>query len=267
MSELTYTILDFADSSLNKTSVFIAGEREAVIVDAAFTLADAHRIVAAALDSGKTPTAVLITAGDPDFYFGAEVIVDAFPGIRVLAPQDVIEHINHSFEAKLQAWAHLGANLPTRLVEIEPFEGTFDLEGHSLELRRIADELGDRGWHVWDPESRSTVGGILLFDGLHVWTADTATTESREAWLNALDAFASLYPQFVAAGHRKAGSSTDDAAIRHTSEYLRNFEKTIAESKDAASAEQSLLGQYPDAGLAIAVNLGTKVAKGELSWG
>ena len=60
----------------------------------------------------------MITAGDPDFYFGAEVIADAFPEAVFVAPADVIEHIQHSYEGKLQAWAHLGANLPTRLVDI-----------------------------------------------------------------------------------------------------------------------------------------------------
>ena len=79
------------------------------MVDAAFTRADGHRIVAAVLDSGKRLTTVVVTAGDPDFYFGAEVIADAFPEAVFLAPADVIEHIEHSYEGKLQAWAHLGA--------------------------------------------------------------------------------------------------------------------------------------------------------------
>src|SRR4051794_4416857 len=72
MTNLTYTVLDAADASLNKTSVLVTGETEAVVVDAAFTRADGHRIVAEVLDSGKRLTTVVITAGDPDFYFGAE---------------------------------------------------------------------------------------------------------------------------------------------------------------------------------------------------
>ena len=120
MANLTYTIIDAADTSLNKTSVLVTGETEALVVDAAFTRADGHRIVAAVLDSGKRLTTVVITAGDPDFYFGAEVIADAFPEAVFLAPTDVIEHIQHSYEGKLQAWAHLGPNLPTRLVDLTP---------------------------------------------------------------------------------------------------------------------------------------------------
>jgi len=72
MTPLSYTIIDAPDSSLNKTSILVTGESEALVVDAGFTRADGHRIVAEILDSGKLLRNVLITAGDPDFYFGAE---------------------------------------------------------------------------------------------------------------------------------------------------------------------------------------------------
>ncbi|MCI2957532.1 MBL fold metallo-hydrolase [Agromyces atrinae] len=266
MSALHFTIIDFADASLNKTSVLVTGERDAIVIDAAFTRADGHRIVAAVLDSGKTLRTVAITAGDPDFYFGAEVIQDAFPDARFVAPADVIEHIAHSYEKKLGAWAHLGPNLPTRLVDIDVLDGDLTLESHTLELRK-ADALGDRGWYFFEPETRSVVGGVLLFDGLHVWTADSATSDSRAAWLEALDSLDALDPQFVAAGHRAPGAPTDATAIAHTRAYLQLFEQIVADSSSAESAEKALLAAYPEAGLTIAAGLGTKVAKGEMTWG
>ena len=70
-------------------------------------------------------------------------------------------------------------------------------------------------------------------------------------------------PAYVVAGHRIAGAPTDLTAISHTRDYLELFEKTVASSADAAEAEASLLAACPDAGLKIAANLGTKVAKGE----
>ncbi|AJT42027.1 MBL fold metallo-hydrolase [Psychromicrobium lacuslunae] len=268
MSTLEYTVLDFADSSLNKTSVLVTGEHDALVVDAAFTRADGHRIVAAVLDSGKTLRTVLVTAGDPDFYFGAEVIADAFPSAQFVAPADVIEHIQHSYQGKLAAWAHLGANLPTRLVEIQTWQGdALELEGVQLELRQASELLADRSWYLFEQQSKSLLGGVLLFGGLHVWTADTATPELRAEWVRVLDELEALNPEFVVAGHRLAGSETDQTAIRHTRDYLRFFEKTIAESADAAAAEQTLLAAYPSAGLTVAANLGTKVAKGEMAWG
>jgi len=268
MSQLTYTVIDSADSSLNKTSVMVTGETEALVVDAAFTRADGHRIVAEVLDSGKRLTTVVITAGDPDFYFGAEVIADAFPEAAFLAPADVIEHIQHSYEGKLKAWAHLGPNLPTRLVDISPLtDPTLTVDGTTLEVRRGTDLMGDRAWYLFEPVSRSLVGGVLLFEGLHVWTADSATPELRAEWIRVLDDLAALQPTYVVAGHRSAGAPTDLTAITHTRAYLQLFEETIAASADAAEAEAALLAAYPDAGLKIAAGLGTKVAKGEMTWG
>ena len=153
MTNLAYTVIDAADSSLNKTSVLVTGETEALIVDAAFTRADGHRIVAEVLDSGKRLTTVFISAGDPDFYFGAEVIADAFPEATFVAPADVIEHIEHSYQGKLQAWAHLGANLPTRLVDLVPLtEQSFTVDGTTIEVRRGSDQLGDRAWYLFEPD-------------------------------------------------------------------------------------------------------------------
>ena len=268
MSSLTYTVIDATDTSLNKTSVLVTGDTEALVVDAAFTRADGHRIVAEVLDSGKSLTTVLITAGDPDFYFGAEVIADAFPAAAFLAPPDVIEHIEHSYEGKLQAWAHLGSNLPTRRVEIAPLTGSaLTVDGTTIEVRRGSDQLGDRAWYLFEPASASLFGGVLLFEGLHVWTADSATPELRAEWIRVLNELEALAPSLVVAGHRVADAPTDLTAIAHTRDYLEVFEQTIAASADAAEAESSLLAAYPDAGLKIAAALGTKVAKGEMTWG
>jgi glyoxylase-like metal-dependent hydrolase (beta-lactamase superfamily II) len=268
MSNLTYTVLDAADSSLNKTSVLVTGDAEAVVVDAAFTRADGHRIVAAVLDSGKRLTTVVITAGDPDFYFGAEVIADAFPQAVFVAPADVIDHIHHSYEGKLKAWEHLGANLPTRLVPIDTLTASSTaVDGVDLEVRRGSDQLGDRAWYLFEPASRSLIGGVLLFQGLHVWTADSATPELRAEWVRVLAGLLALDPAYVVAGHRVADAPTDQSAIRHTRDYLEQFEGIVASSADAAQAEAALLAAYPGAGLEIAANLGTKVAKGEMAWG
>ena len=253
MTQLAYTVIDSADNSLHKTSTLITGETEAIVVDAAFTRADGHRIAAEVLDSGKRLTTVVVTAGDPDFYFGAEVVADAFPDAVFVAPVDVIEHIQHSYEGKLKAWAHLGPNLPTRLVDIEPLtDSVLTVDGTSIEVRRGSDRLGDRAWYLFEPMSGSLVGGVLLFEGLHVWTADSATPELRTEWIRVLDQLEALAPTFVVAGHRTAGSPTDLTAIAHTRDYLGLFEKTVTDAADAAEAEATLLAAYPDAGLQIA---------------
>ncbi|MDA1360990.1 MBL fold metallo-hydrolase [Glycomyces luteolus] len=268
MSTLDFTILDldFPAGSKNKTAVLVTGEHEALLVDAGFTRADGHRIVAAVLDSGKELTTVFISHGDPDFYFGAEAVADAFSNARFVATPQTIDHIRHSYEGKLKAWAALGANLPTRLVDIEPLEGDLELEGALLELKGGPAALPDRHY-LWQAERHAMLGGVLLFQGEHVWVADTPTEADRDAWIAMLDEMAALEPELVVPGHRLPGTPADASAISATREYLIAFGEELAKAADAAALTEALLKRYPEHGMQIAAQIGAKVAKGEMQWG
>lgn len=268
MPGLHYSIGDSSAESMHKATVLVSGKTEVVVVDAGSTRADGHRIVAELLDTGKTVTAVVITAADPDYYFGAEVIAAAFPEVRFLAPVDVIARIFDTFTSKLEAWAGFGVNLPTRLVNLSELEegAHVNINGVSLELRRGSEHLGDRAWYLYEPRERVMLGGALLFQGLHLWTADTPTPELRAEWRRVLQDLLSMEPSRVVAAHRAPGSLTDTSAITYTRDYLDQFEQIISASRTAAEAKAALFQTYPDAGLVIAADLGTRVAKGEMTW-
>lgn len=259
--------LDFPAGSKNKSAVLVTGENEALLVDAGFTRADGHRLAAAVLDSGKTLGTVFVSHADPDFYFGLEVIADAFPDARIVATPIVIEHIDASYEGKLKAWAALGANLPTRLAKIEPLTDAFiDVDGARFELRGGSAVLPDRHY-LWNAEHRAIIGGVLVFQQEHVWVADTATPEQRAAWIELLDQMQALDPELVVAGHRLPGTTNDASAIDYTRTYLRDFERILDASADGASTTAALVEAYPASGMLIAAQLGPKVAKGEMTWG
>jgi glyoxylase-like metal-dependent hydrolase (beta-lactamase superfamily II) len=264
MSTLDFTVLDldFPAGSKNKTATLVTGEHEALLVDAGFTRADGHRLVAAILDAGTTLTTVFVSHGDPDFYFGAEVVADAFPDATFVATPHTIEHIRHSYEGKLKAWAALGANLPTRLVDLEPLTGDLTLEGHLFALRGGPDRH-----YLWQAEHRAILGGVLLFQREHVWVADTAKPEQRAAWIALLDEMAALDPELVVPGHRLPGAPADASAIAGTREYLVAFEEELANAADGAALTDALVKRYPDHGMVIAAQIGAKVATGEMTWG
>jgi glyoxylase-like metal-dependent hydrolase (beta-lactamase superfamily II) len=268
MSTLSFTVfdLDFPVGSKNKTATLVTGENEALLVDAGFTRADGHRLAAAVLDSGKTLTTVFVSHGDPDFYFGAEALADAFPDATFVATPPVIDHIAHSYEGKLAAWAALGANLPTRLVELTPLVGDITLDGHRFELKGGPAALPDRHY-LWQPEQRAILGGVLLFQQEHVWVADTPTADDRSAWVTLLDEMAALDPQLVVPGHRLPATPADISAITATREYLLAFEEELAAAVDGAALTEALVKRYPDNGMLIAAQLGAKVVKGEMAWG
>jgi glyoxylase-like metal-dependent hydrolase (beta-lactamase superfamily II) len=268
MSALNFTVLDldFPVGSRNKTATLVTGETDALLVDAGFTRADGHRLAARVLDSGKRLTTVVISHGDPDFYFGAEVVADAFPEATFVATPQTIAHIRHSYEGKLKAWAAAGANLPTRLIDLTPLTGELTLEGHRFELRGGGAGLPDRHY-LWQPEHRAILGGVLLFQREHVWVADTAKPEQRAAWIGVLDEMTALDPDLVVPGHRLPGTPADASAIAATRDYLVAFEEELATAPDGAALTAALTARYPDHGMLIAAQIGAKVAKGEMTWG
>jgi glyoxylase-like metal-dependent hydrolase (beta-lactamase superfamily II) len=262
MLDFTILDLDFPVGSKNKTATLVTGEHDALLVDAGFTRADGHRLVAEILDSGRTLTTVHISHGDPDFYFGAEVLADAFPDATFLATPHTIDHIQHSYEGKLKAWAALGANLPTRLVDLTPLTGDLTFEGHRFELRGGSDRH-----FLWQAEHRAILGGVLLFQHEHVWVADTPKPEQRAAWITLLDEMTALDPDLVVPGHRLPGTPANTSAITATRDYLLAFDEELGKAVGGAALTAALTNRYPDHGMLIAAQIGAKVATGEMSWG
>src|SRR3954451_5637590 len=268
MTDLTYTIIDgdFPAGVKNKTATLVASESDALLFDAGSPRADGHRLAAAVLDSGKQLTTVVISHADPDFYFGAEVIADAFPAATFLATPGVAAAMAAKFEGKLKAWAALGANLPTRLIETAPLTGNLTFEGHTFQLLGAPAALPDRTY-LYQAEDRAILGGVLVFADEHVWIADTPRDEQLDASDALLADMQTLDPLLVVPGHRQPAAPADASALAYPREYITAFRRTVAEAADAAAATAALLEAYPQAGMQIAAQLGPKVVKGEMSWG
>ncbi|RZA21213.1 MAG: MBL fold metallo-hydrolase, partial [Proteobacteria bacterium] len=86
------------------SSVIVTGEKEAVLVDAQFARPQAEELVKRIHQSGKTLTAIYISHGDPDYYFGLQTITEAFPRARVLATAQTVAHIKQTKDGKLAYW-------------------------------------------------------------------------------------------------------------------------------------------------------------------
>ncbi|HSW59055.1 MAG TPA: MBL fold metallo-hydrolase, partial [Dehalococcoidales bacterium] len=55
-------------------SLIVMGRTDAVLIDAQWTLSNAHRVIAEILETGKILKAIYVTHAHPDHYFGLGTI-------------------------------------------------------------------------------------------------------------------------------------------------------------------------------------------------
>jgi glyoxylase-like metal-dependent hydrolase (beta-lactamase superfamily II) len=249
------------------SSTLVTGANDAVLIDAQFSTVDAQKLVDLIKASGKHLTTIYISHGDPDFYFGLEPLVAAFPDAKVVATPQTIAHIKETSTGKLQFWGpKLGAGAPGRIVTPQPLAGSsIDLEGNALEIVGLDGPSPDRSF-VWIPSIRTVAGGIPVFAGEHVWMADTQTPQSHADWLATLDRIAALKPEAVIPGHFKPGSPQNLEAVRFTADYIRAFDEETAKAKDSTALVAVMKQRYPGPGGESSLELSAKVAKGEMKW-
>ncbi|MBY0571378.1 MAG: MBL fold metallo-hydrolase [Burkholderiaceae bacterium] len=255
-------------NSFNVNSTLVYGEKDAMVIDAGFTRADALRIAANVLDSGKQLTTIYVSQADPDYYFGVETLKEIFPQADVVTTPAVLEKLMPKLAGKVAFWGpKMGANAPRKPVVPRALSGnTLTLEGQTIEIRGTQGVLAHRPY-TWIPSIKAIVGNIGVFGQMHVWTADTQTAAERAAWVAQLDEMAALKPELVVPSHMQSGTKIDISNITFTKDYLQTFEKKLATSSNSAELINAMKQAYPqiNAG-SMSLDIGAKVNKGEMKW-
>ncbi|MBH3461111.1 MBL fold metallo-hydrolase [Pseudomonas putida] len=255
------------DALFPVSSVIVSGEREAVLVDAQFGKAQAEQVAERLRASGKRLTTIYISHGDPDYYFGLDTLTQAFPDAKVVASAATVAHIRQTMDAKLAYWGpQMGADKPAKLVLPQVLAGNrLELEGQTLEVVGLDGPQPDRSF-VWIPSIKAVVGGVVVSENIHVWMADTQSAQSHTDWLATLAHIEKLAPRTVIPGHYLGQSSRSLDAVRFTAGYIRAFDSEAAKARDAAALIAAMSKRYPNLADESSLELGAKVAKGEMKW-
>ncbi|MFM4965052.1 Vmh family MBL fold metallo-hydrolase [Aeromonas bivalvium] len=246
------------------SSSLVAGDKEAILIDAQFDVKSGQALVEMIKQSGKQLTTIYISGGDPDFYFGLEPIMAAFPNVKVLADQHVVDHINKTKDAKLAYWGPiLGENAPKSLTLPQVMTAShLTLEGETIEVK----EMNTPTAYLWAPSIKTAFGGVPVYSGVHVWMADSQTREARAHWVKTLNELLALKPERVVPGHFLGDEPKGVDAVTFTRDYVQRFEQELASSKGSAALIEGLKQAYPSLPVDDGLAIGAKVNTGEMSW-
>jgi glyoxylase-like metal-dependent hydrolase (beta-lactamase superfamily II) len=257
-TKLTATPYTATPTGFLVNSTLVAGEKEAILIDGQFSLADAHRLVAVIMESKKTLTTVYVTHSHPDHYFGLNVIKQAFPKVKIVATPSVVKEIQASWKGKVKQWGPMyGALIPTQPVIPTPLPrgtNTLTLEGQTLEIKTGVGDAPDTTY-VWIPSIKTVVAGDIVFRGVHPWTAE-GKADGRKAWIKTLDEISALGPEVVIAGHKDPKLDDKPAGIKQTRDYLEAFDAAVASSKSAAEVQDKMKKKYGDLQLDVILQIG-----------
>lgn len=254
-----------------RAPVLLSGPTESLLIDGGFSYPDGRALAEAIKATGKKLAADYVSQSDPDYYFSLKPVLEAFPGTRVLAASDTLAAIKGNVEKKLAVWGpQLKENGPQTLADIvmpEAFDGpSLTVDGETVEIVAAESGLANRRY-LFVPSLQAVFGGVMIFSGVHVWTADTQTKQARAAWVATLDKIAARKPAVVVPGHLAPQGKTDVSGIAHTKKYLLAFEEEIGKAANAAALKAAMEARFPGLDMGIALEIGSKVAKGEMKWG
>jgi len=231
-----------------------------MLVDAQLTKASAERVLRQIKDTRKPLSLIYLTHEHADHFLGLEVFRDAYPDARIVANSAVVDRINKVYPEKLEKWKNiLGSDATSHVVAISKFDADFiEFESSRIEILKKVQGDTDENTMLWLPEQRALIAGDTVFNGMHVYTAET-DRNARKNWSSTLKKIRELKPLVVIPGHSKVGAPLDaTTALDFTERYLLVFEEELKKAKDPESLVKAMKDDFPSADLILALERGAK---------
>lgn len=230
------------------SSTLISGDRDAVLVDTAITVAQNQKIAEWIAASGKNLTAIYATHGHGDHFFGANTIRRKFPKARFVATPEVIAVMRKQASDAVVA-SYWNVRFPdqidsTLMIADELDGGALDLEGEKLVAVPLGHTDTDSTTCLHVASLGLAVCGDALYNEVHLHLGES-DAEGRKEWIAALDTIESLRPVAAVAGHKKPGTTDSPVNIEATRQYIRDFDRIAGDTETALALYDEMLALYP----------------------
>jgi len=248
------------DDQFSVNSIIVEGDHEVMLIDAQLTRTSAEKVLQEIKETKKPLSIIYITHEHADHFLGLEVFKGAYPGVTAIATSAVVDRINKVYREKLDKWQKLlGSSASSQVVEISKFDGSYiDFDGSRIQVIKDIQGDTDQNTMLWIPGQRILIAGDVLFDDIHVYTAET-NSNARAKWLDTLRRVRELKPLVIVPGHSKVGAVLDaSTAVDFTARYLLTFQEELKTAKDPDSLINAMKEKFPSAGLLLALERGAK---------
>ena len=136
---------------------------------------------------------------------------------------------------------------PTPVTAVTVPDNRFTLEGHELVIVEVGATDSDDTTVLHVPDLELVVAGDVIYNGVHMYLAQTAVVGGFGPWREAIDKVEALEPRHIVAGHQNKQLDDDaERTIAETRQYLDDAEELLRTEDTAVDFFNAKIERYPN---------------------
>lgn len=231
------------------TSTLIMGPTEAILVDTQYMPEDVDEVIRRIESSGRALTAIYITHGHSDHYFGLQRLLERYPGAAAVTHPSVAAKIQETLDGD-RAFSReffAGAAADNTAVPEALDSGELFVDGELVLVVELdqADTAPTTALHI--PVIDAVIAGDVVYNQVHLFLAASSPAEWAK-WIDSVDAIAALNPRVLVAGHKRPELPDTNVRgmIESTRAYLEAFIDGLSRFEGSRELVTHMQELFPD---------------------